>query len=62
LGVQRVRLLTNNPQKIAGLEAYGITVVERRPLEVRPHAGNLAYLRTKRAKLGHLLTGLDAVR
>jgi 3,4-dihydroxy 2-butanone 4-phosphate synthase/GTP cyclohydrolase II len=62
LGVERVRLLTNNPQKIAGLEAYGITVVERRPLEVRPHAGNLAYLRTKRAKLGHLLTGLDAVR
>lgn len=60
LGVQRVRLLTNNPQKIAGLESYGITVVARTPLEVPPHAGNLQYLRTKQAKLGHLLSGLPA--
>jgi 3,4-dihydroxy 2-butanone 4-phosphate synthase / GTP cyclohydrolase II len=58
LGVERVRLLTNNPQKIAGLEAYGITVVARAPLEVEPHAGNIDYLRTKQAKLGHLLSGL----
>src|SRR5262249_23590499 len=58
LGVQRARLLTNNPQKIAGLEAYGITVVARAPLEVEPHAGNIDYLRTKQAKLGHLLSGL----
>jgi 3,4-dihydroxy 2-butanone 4-phosphate synthase/GTP cyclohydrolase II len=58
LGVRRVRLLTNNPQKIVGLEAYGITVSSRAPLEVAPHAGNIDYLRTKQAKLGHLLTGL----
>jgi 3,4-dihydroxy 2-butanone 4-phosphate synthase/GTP cyclohydrolase II len=58
LGVERVRLLTNNPQKIAGLEAYGISVVARAPLEVTPHAGNIEYLRTKQAKLGHLLSGL----
>jgi 3,4-dihydroxy 2-butanone 4-phosphate synthase/GTP cyclohydrolase II len=58
LGVERVRLLTNNPQKIAGLEAYGISVTARAPLEVTPHAGNIEYLRTKQAKLGHLLSGL----
>jgi 3,4-dihydroxy 2-butanone 4-phosphate synthase/GTP cyclohydrolase II len=58
LGVQRACLLTNNPQKIAGLEAYGVTVVARIPLEVTPHAGNIDYLRTKQAKLGHLLSGL----
>jgi 3,4-dihydroxy 2-butanone 4-phosphate synthase/GTP cyclohydrolase II len=58
LGALRVRLLTNNPQKIAGLEAYGIAVVARMALEILPHAGNLAYLRTKQAKLGHLLTRL----
>ena len=62
LGVQRVRLLTNNPQKIAGLEAYGVTVVARVPLEVTPHAGNIGYLRTKQAKLGHLLSGLQRTR
>ena len=58
LGVRRVRLLTNNPQKIGGLETYGIEVVARAPLEVAPHAGNIEYLRTKQAKLGHLLSGL----
>jgi 3,4-dihydroxy 2-butanone 4-phosphate synthase/GTP cyclohydrolase II len=62
LGVQKVRLLTNNPQKIAGLEAYGITVSSRTPLEVEPHAGNIDYLRTKQAKLGHLLSGLQRTR
>jgi 3,4-dihydroxy 2-butanone 4-phosphate synthase / GTP cyclohydrolase II len=59
LGVRRVRLLTNNPQKIGGLESYGISVVARAPLEVAPHAGNIEYLRTKQAKLGHLLSGLQ---
>jgi 3,4-dihydroxy 2-butanone 4-phosphate synthase/GTP cyclohydrolase II len=58
LGVRRVRLLTNNPQKIVGLETYGVNVVARAPLEVVPHPGNIEYLRTKQAKLGHLLTGL----
>jgi 3,4-dihydroxy 2-butanone 4-phosphate synthase/GTP cyclohydrolase II len=62
LGVQRVRLLTNNPQKIGGLEAYGVHVAARAPLEVPPHAGNIEYLRTKQTKLGHLLSGLERVR
>ena len=60
LGVERVRLLTNNPQKIAGLQAYGTTVVARAPLEVPAHAGNIDYLRTKRSKLGHLLSELPS--
>lgn len=59
LGVSRIRLMTNNERKISGLRRYGIEVVERVALEVEPHAGNIAYLRTKQAKLGHLLTGLD---
>ena len=59
LGIGRVRLLTNNPHKIAGLQAYGIEVTARAPLEVAPHAGNIDYLRTKQAKLGHLLSGLQ---
>ncbi|HZP40149.1 MAG TPA: GTP cyclohydrolase II [Candidatus Binatia bacterium] len=59
LGVRRVRLLTNNPQKIGGLQSYGVEVVARAPLEVPPRAGNIEYLRTKQAKLGHLLSGLN---
>ncbi len=55
LGIGRVRLLTNNPQKLEGLRAYGIDVVTRVALESHPHSGNIAYLRTKREKLGHLL-------
>jgi 3,4-dihydroxy 2-butanone 4-phosphate synthase/GTP cyclohydrolase II len=54
LGVRRVRLLTNNPQKVDGLVRYGVEVVAREPLVAAPHAGNIEYLRTKRAKLGHL--------
>ncbi len=60
LGVRQAVLLTNNPRKIAGLEAYGIAVSSRVPLEVAPHAGNIGYLRTKRSKLGHLLSGLES--
>jgi 3,4-dihydroxy 2-butanone 4-phosphate synthase/GTP cyclohydrolase II len=58
LRVSRVRLLTNNPQKITGLEAYGVKVAERKPLEVPPHKGNIQYLRVKKEKLGHLFTEL----
>jgi 3,4-dihydroxy 2-butanone 4-phosphate synthase/GTP cyclohydrolase II len=58
LRVSQVRLLTNNPQKITGLEGYGIKVVERRPIEVPPHQGNIHYLRVKKEKLGHLFTEL----
>jgi 3,4-dihydroxy 2-butanone 4-phosphate synthase/GTP cyclohydrolase II len=61
LGVKRVRLLTNNPRKVLGLEGYGIEVAERVPLEVPPRSGNIAYLRTKQQKLGHLLSGLKPV-
>jgi 3,4-dihydroxy 2-butanone 4-phosphate synthase/GTP cyclohydrolase II len=62
LGVKRVQLLTNNPRKITGLEAYGIEVVTRAPLEVAPRPGNIEYLRTKQRKLGHLLRGLEHAR
>ena len=55
LGVGQMRLLTNNPSKRAGLEGYGLTLVERLPLEIRPNDRNLEYLRTKRDKLGHIL-------
>jgi 3,4-dihydroxy 2-butanone 4-phosphate synthase/GTP cyclohydrolase II len=58
LGLRRVRLLTNNPRKVLGLQGYGIEVAERVALEVPPRSGNLAYLRTKQEKLGHLFTGL----
>jgi 3,4-dihydroxy 2-butanone 4-phosphate synthase/GTP cyclohydrolase II len=60
LGATAVVLLTNNPQKLRGLEAYGVHVVARAPLEVPPHAGNIDYLRTKQTKLGHLLSGLPS--
>ncbi len=56
LGVRRVRLLTNNPAKIAGLEHHGITVVERLPVQVAPNPANLRYLQTKQEKMGHLLS------
>jgi len=58
LGVAKVRLLTNNPKKIAGLTRYGIEVVERLPIEIPPHQGTLRYLQTKQEKLGHLFSGL----
>jgi 3,4-dihydroxy 2-butanone 4-phosphate synthase/GTP cyclohydrolase II len=59
LGVRSMRLLTNNPSKRAGLEGYGLSIVERVPLETQPNDRNIGYLRTKREKLGHLLDHLD---
>jgi len=56
LGVRKIRLMTNNPKKIVGLQGYGLEVVERIPIEIIPGQRNLAYLRTKKTKLGHLLT------
>jgi 3,4-dihydroxy 2-butanone 4-phosphate synthase/GTP cyclohydrolase II len=53
LGVKRLRLLTNNPRKLIGLEGYGLEIVERVPLHVRPGKYNVHYLRTKYEKLGH---------
>ncbi len=55
LGIDTVRLLTNNPQKVVGLERYGVKVAERCEIQVQPHDDNIAYLRTKKRKLGHLL-------
>ncbi len=55
LGVRKIRLLTNNPKKIVGLEGYGLEIVERVPIEVSPNEHNHRYLRTKRDKLGHLI-------
>ena len=53
LGLKKIRLLTNNPKKIVGLEGYGLEVIERMPLMVRPNKANARYLRTKKEKLGH---------
>jgi 3,4-dihydroxy 2-butanone 4-phosphate synthase/GTP cyclohydrolase II len=61
LGVRTMRLLTNNPSKRAGLEGYGLSILERVPLETSPNARNIEYLRTKREKLGHLLDGLETL-
>lgn len=55
LGVKHIRLLTNNPRKIVGLQGYGLEVVDRVPLHVEPTEYNRAYLKTKKEKLGHLL-------
>jgi len=55
LGLRKIRLLTNNPQKRAGLEGYGLQVVERVPIEIPPNSENYSYLKTKRHRLGHLL-------
>ncbi len=59
LGVRRMRLLTNNPAKRVGLEAYGLHIVERVPLAPAPHEHNQSYLDTKRDKMGHLLAEAD---
>jgi 3,4-dihydroxy 2-butanone 4-phosphate synthase/GTP cyclohydrolase II len=56
LGVTNLRIMTNNPRKIIGLQGYGMNIVERVPLELPPSTSNLSYLRSKREKLGHLLT------
>jgi len=55
LGVRKMRIITNNPGKRAGIEGYGLTIVDRIPLEIQPNAKNLEYLRTKKEKLGHVL-------
>jgi 3,4-dihydroxy 2-butanone 4-phosphate synthase/GTP cyclohydrolase II len=55
LGVRKIELLTNNPRKLVGLEAHGLTIVRRVPITIRPNRHNRRYLTTKRDKLGHLL-------
>jgi 3,4-dihydroxy 2-butanone 4-phosphate synthase / GTP cyclohydrolase II len=58
LGLTTIRILTNNPQKLTGLDGYGLTVIEQVPLEVEPTPENERYLRAKREKLGHTITKL----
>jgi 3,4-dihydroxy 2-butanone 4-phosphate synthase/GTP cyclohydrolase II len=55
LGLTTIRIMTNNPRKLVGLEGYGLTITERVPLEVDPKHTNLRYLRAKKEKLGHIL-------
>lgn len=55
LGIKKIRLLTNNPKKIVGLEGYGLKVVERVPIQIKPSVHNKKYLHTKQQKLGHFL-------
>src|SRR6266568_2478079 len=59
LGITTMRLLTNNPAKYGGLEGFGLEIVERVPLQATPNPENIAYLRTKKTRMGHLLEGLD---
>jgi 3,4-dihydroxy 2-butanone 4-phosphate synthase/GTP cyclohydrolase II len=59
LGIRELRLMTNNPKKIVGLEGYGLKVVERVPIEMEPQSNNERYLATKRDKMGHLLDNLE---
>lgn len=58
LGIRELRLMTNNPRKIVGLEGFGLSIVERIPIEIPANPANHAYLKTKRDKLGHLLKGI----
>ena len=55
LGVRRMRIITNNPKKIIGLEGYGLKVTGRVPIQIEPQAENINYLRTKKEKMGHIL-------
>ncbi|MBN1405835.1 MAG: bifunctional 3,4-dihydroxy-2-butanone-4-phosphate synthase/GTP cyclohydrolase II [Candidatus Omnitrophica bacterium] len=55
LGLKNIKLLTNNPNKIIGLEGYGLKITERVALEINPHKKNIKYLKTKKEKLGHIL-------
>jgi 3,4-dihydroxy 2-butanone 4-phosphate synthase/GTP cyclohydrolase II len=55
LGIRRMRLMTNNPKKIIGLEGYGLIVSERVSLEIKPTVSNIRYLKTKQKKMGHML-------
>ncbi|MEI7980591.1 MAG: bifunctional 3,4-dihydroxy-2-butanone-4-phosphate synthase/GTP cyclohydrolase II [Bacteroidota bacterium] len=56
LGIKRLKLLTNNPKKISGLEGFGLEIVERVPIEIGRNARNIRYLKTKKEKMGHIMT------
>ena len=55
LGIKKMRLMTNNPKKIVGLSGYGLEIVERVPIEIKPQENNREYLKTKKNKMGHIL-------
>ena len=59
LGVRKIRLLTNNPKKVVGLDGYGLEIVGRVSIETKPHERNIRYLRTKKEKMGHYMNNLD---
>ena len=58
LGLSRIRLITNNPKKIIGLKGYNLDIVERVPVEIKPNEANTKYLKTKKEKLGHILSAM----
>ena len=58
LGLSRIRLITNNPKKIIGLKGYDLDIVERVPVEIKPNEANTKYLKTKKEKLGHILSAM----
>jgi 3,4-dihydroxy 2-butanone 4-phosphate synthase/GTP cyclohydrolase II len=62
LGITTMRLMTNNPAKLGGLEGFGLEIVERVPLEIESNPYNEHYLRTKRERMGHLLNEFDESR
>jgi 3,4-dihydroxy 2-butanone 4-phosphate synthase/GTP cyclohydrolase II len=59
LGIRDIRLLTNNPRKVVGLDGYGLRIIERVPIQVQPTESNRVYLKTKKNKLGHLLEDVE---
>lgn len=59
LGIRQIRLLTNNPKKVVGLDGYDLRIIERVPIQIKPNHKNKNYLKAKREKLGHLLEDMD---
>jgi 3,4-dihydroxy 2-butanone 4-phosphate synthase/GTP cyclohydrolase II len=59
IGVKKMRLLTNNPKKMVGLEGYGLSIIKQVPIEIKPNEFNKGYLECKKLKMGHLLN-IDA--
>ena len=59
LGIRQIRLLTNNPKKVVGLDGYGLRIVERVPIQIPANENNAGYLKAKKEKLGHLLDETD---
>ncbi len=59
LGVRKMRIITNNPKKIKGLEGYGLEITDRVPIESTPHSRNIKYLQVKKEKMGHIITNLE---